>query len=45
MLEIRADTGQDREAYVEAIKAADESEYSKLEELISNALRESLEKV
>jgi len=45
LLEIKADTGKDRDAYIEAIKTADENDYSKLEELISNALTESLEKI
>lgn len=45
VLEIRAETGKDRETYIAAIQSADEQDYSKLEDLISNALRESLEKV
>ncbi len=45
VLEIRADTGVDREAYIEAIKAADKNDYSKLELLLSDALKESLEKL
>jgi len=43
ILEIQAETGEDREAYVAAMKAADQHDYSKLEELIANALKESLE--
>lgn len=45
VLEIRAETGKDREAYIQAIKAADKSDYSQLELLISNSLRETLEKL
>lgn len=45
LLEIKADTGKDREKYINAMKAADHYDYSKLEELISKALKESLEKV
>lgn len=44
LLEIKADTGDDREAYIVAMKAADKHEYAKLELLITNALKESLEK-
>ena len=42
---IKAETRSDRDKYVEAMKKADENDYSKLEELISNALTQSLEKV
>lgn len=45
LLEIQADTGEDRDIYIEAMKSADEYDYSKLQDLISKALRESLEKV
>lgn len=42
---IKAETGKDRENYIQAMKAADKLDYSKLEELITNALKESLEKL
>lgn len=45
MLEIKAETNKDRENYVQAMEAADKLDYSKLEKLIVNALRESLEKI
>ena len=45
ILEIKADTEKDRECYVEAMKAADEHDPTKLEELITNLLKETLEKV
>lgn len=45
ILEIKAETGADRQRYIKAMKAADENDYSKLERLIANALKESLEKV
>lgn len=44
-LEIKADTGRDRINYVKAMKAADQHDYSKLEKLIAQALKESLEKM
>jgi len=44
-LEIKAETGQDRQRYIKAMKAADEHNLSKLEKLIANALKESLEKL
>lgn len=44
ILTIRAETGKDRDKYVEAMKAADQHDYSQLEELITTALKESLEK-
>ena len=43
ILEIKADTGDDRDAYIQAMKAADQHDYSKLEGLIAAALNESLE--
>lgn len=43
-LEIKAETGADRQRYIKAMKAADENDYSKLEKLIANALKENLEK-
>ena len=45
ILEIKAETGADRQRYIKAMKAADENNYSKLERLIANALKESLERV
>ena len=44
-LEIKAETGQDRQRYIKAMKAADEHDPSKLESLLTKALKESLEKV
>ena len=44
-LEIKAETAVDRQRYIKAMKAADQYEFSKLENLIIEALRESLEKV
>lgn len=45
IMEIKAETGRDRNKYIKSMKAADQHDYSKLEKLITNALRESLEKV
>lgn len=45
ILPIKAETGRDRSSYIKAMIAADENDYSKLERLIANALKESLEKV
>lgn len=45
ILEIKAETGADRQRYINAMKAADEHDYSKLEKLIASALKESLEKI
>lgn len=45
ILEIKAETGADRQRYIKAMKVADENDYSKLERLIANALKESLEQV
>lgn len=42
-LEIKAETGADRQKYIKAMKVADEHDYSKLEKLIATALKESLE--
>lgn len=42
---IKAETGQDRQRYIKAVKAADQHDYSKLEKLIASALKESLEKI
>lgn len=45
ILTIKADTGEDRNQYVEAMKSADNHDPSKLENLLAKALKESLEKV
>ncbi len=45
VLEIKAETGADRQKYIKAMQAADQYNYSKLEKLIANALKESLEKI
>ena len=45
ILTIKAETGKDRDEYIEAMKTADQQDYSRLEELIATALNESLEKV
>lgn len=42
IIAIKAETGRDRQYYVEAMKSADQHDHSKLEELIANALKESL---
>lgn len=42
---IKAETQKDRESYIKALKAADRQDYSKLEDLIAKALKESLEKL
>ncbi len=44
-IEIKADTGVDRQNYLNAMYMADEGDYSKLELLIERALNESLIKV
>jgi len=44
LLEITAETGEDRDRYVDAMKVADQNDYDKLEDLITKALQESLEK-
>lgn len=44
-IEIGAETGTDRKKYLEAMYAADKSDYSKLEALIAKALVESLAKI
>ncbi len=43
-IEIKAESGRDRENYLEAMYAADEGDYKNLEGLISQALNESLVK-
>lgn len=42
---IKAETAEDRDRYIQAIKEADKQEYSKLEDLLASALKRSLEKV
>lgn len=42
---IKAETGKDRQNYIKAMKAADQNDFFKLEKLIANALKESLQKV
>lgn len=42
--EIKAETGKDRQNYIDAMKAADNHDFFKLEKLIADALKESLEK-
>lgn len=44
-LEIKAETGQDRQRYIKSMKAADNYDHSKLESLLAKALKENLEKV
>jgi len=44
-LEIRAETGQDRQRYIKSMQAADKHDPSKLEGLLAKALKESLDKV
>jgi len=43
-IEIKAETGADRKKYLEAMYAADEGNYLKLEVLIQKALSESLDR-
>src|SRR3989338_6755227 len=43
ILTIRAETGEDRNKYVEAMKAADNHNHSKLENLLTQALKTSFE--
>lgn len=43
-IEIKAETGADRKKYLEAMYAADEGNYLKLEALIRKALSESLDR-
>jgi len=45
LFEIKADTEKDRNTYIQAMKLADLHYYSKLEDLLSKALQESLEKI
>lgn len=41
-IEIKASTGKDRKKYLEAMYAADEGNYKKLEDLVGQAINESL---
>ena len=45
ILSIKAETGKDRDKYIEAMKAADQNDLSKLENLLAKALEENLRKV
>lgn len=45
LFELKAETGKDRDRYIEALKTADKQDYSRLEDLIAKALKESLEKL
>lgn len=45
ILTIKAETGKDRDEYVEAMKAADNHEFAKLEHLLTQALKTNLDKV
>lgn len=45
VLEIKADTDLDRKQYLQAVEKADKYDLTKLEKLIANALKESLEKI
>lgn len=45
ILTIKADTGQDRNRYIKAMKAADQHNLSKLEDIIAKALEENLKKI
>ena len=45
IITIKAETRKDREEYIKALKEADEQNYSKIEDIIAKALKESLEKL
>ena len=45
ILTIKAETGKDRDKYVKAMKAADNYDLSKLESLLAQALKTSLEEI
>lgn len=45
IITITAETGEEREHYITAMKVADQHDLSKLETLIAEALQKSLEKV
>lgn len=44
LIEIKADKGEERKAYIKALQKADKGNYFNLENIISNALNESLVK-
>lgn len=44
ILTVKAETGKDRDKYIEAMKAADQNDLSKLENLLAKALEENLRK-
>ena len=44
LLEIKVESKKDRERYIKAVQFADKNDYSLLEEIISSALQEALEK-
>lgn len=44
-LEIKAETGADRQRYIKAMKTADNHDPSRLESLLAKALKESLERI
>lgn len=45
IITIKAETGQDRNKYIKAMKAADNHDLSKLEDLFAQALKTSLEEI
>ena len=45
ILTIKAETGKDRDRYVKAMKAGDNYDLSKLESLLAQALKTSLEEI
>lgn len=45
IIEIKADTSKRRKIYIKALQNADKGDYSKLENIINNALDESLKKI
>lgn len=42
---IKAETGEDRDEYIQAMREADKQDYSRLEDLLASALKKSLEEV
>ena len=45
IITIKAETGVDRDKYIEAMKAADNYDFTKLEQLLTQALKTNLEKI
>ncbi|MDO8498342.1 MAG: Fic family protein [bacterium] len=45
IITIKAETGKDRDKYVEAMKVADNYDFTKLEDLLTQALKTNLERV